>query len=366
MTASEAERQPGRFKPVHYVYGAALTASALTTFTRSDVATGVAVLGLSSAALILGAWAYVFQSHSRPRAVRRVIECALILLVVLFVFGLFVFFPRIQSARGASQRSQSMSRLRQVAIAVLNYEAANGSLPPAFTVDEDGNRLHSWRTLMLGLLGWAPLHRMCDYEQPWNSPHNRKLSEVSLPILMDPRSKGQGDGPDRHTSYVAVIGERTAWPGARGRRIEEITDGLSNTILLIEIHTTHIHWAEPRDLTLDEALDIMTSNDPDVVGVYARQDFFYEYEYTVGSRHVVFANGHVRTVPFGIDREACRQLLTIDDGVPGESWDSASWARGGRATLKVGNCCRFAVFVLLALLPFPWVWRNPRNSSAEV
>ena len=358
MTASEAERQSGRFERVHYLYGVALTVSALVTFGLS----GILVVGA-----ILSGWVYFFAGRSRPRVASAPTELLSLVCVLACCAGLFLPISTVLWPNEASPRTQSMSRLRQVAIAVLNYEAAQGSLPPAFTVDEDGNRLHSWRTLMLGLLGWAPLHRMCDYEQPWDSPHNRKLSEVSLPILMDPRSEGRGDGPDRHTSYVAVIGEKTAWPGARGRRMEEITDGPEHTILLIEIHTTHIHWAEPRDLTLEEALDVLTSNDPQVAGAYRTAPyFFYEYEYVPETRNVVFADGHAESIPHGVDRETWKQLLTIDDGVPAEDWDAVSAATYGKKLLNIGNCCRFAVFVVLALLPFPWVWRNPPNSSTDV
>jgi len=31
--------------------------------------------------------------------------------------------------------------------------------------------------------------------------------------------------------------------------------------------------------------------------------------------------------------------------------------------VKVGNCLRLALFVLLALLPVPWVWLNPKSEK---
>ncbi len=310
---------------------------------------------------ILSGWLYFFACHSRPRVVSAPTEVLSLVCVLASCAGLFLAISTVLYPKEASPRTQSMSRLRQVALGLFNYAtAAQGSFPPAYTIDEGGNRLHSWRARILGLLSSGPSPaRMWDFEQPWNSPANRAMQQFRPQILRDPRSEGQGDEPDTHTSYVAVVGAKTAWPGNRGRKLDEITDGLEHTILLIEIHTTHIHWAEPRDLTLDEALDVLTSNDPRVAGAYRTAPwFFYEHEYVPETRNVVFADGHADSIPHGVDRQTWKQLLTIDDGVPAEGWDAVSTTTYGKKNLRIGNCCRFAVFVVLALMPLPWVWRH--------
>src|SRR4030095_4901077 len=60
------------------------------------------------------------------------------------------------------------------------------------------------------------------------------------------------------TSYVAVVGSGTAWPGAKSTKLAEIKDGPSATILIVEVHNSGIHWMEPRDL--DASLMPMTIN----------------------------------------------------------------------------------------------------------
>jgi hypothetical protein len=56
--------------------------------------------------------------------------------------------------------------------------------------------------------------------------------------------------PKGRTSYVAVVGSQTMWPGDRGVTLQELAaaDGTSNTICLMEIDKSDITWTEPRDL----------------------------------------------------------------------------------------------------------------------
>ena len=45
-----------------------------------------------------------------------------------------------------------MSNLKQIGLALLNYEQTNGRLPPAAVADKQGKAMHSWRTLILPYL----------------------------------------------------------------------------------------------------------------------------------------------------------------------------------------------------------------------
>ena len=65
----------------------------------------------------------------------------------------------------------------------------------------------------------------------------------------------------KFTSYVAVVGPETAWPGITGRKLSEITDDPASTILVLEVAHSGIHWMEPKDLTLDEILNSGLSSD---------------------------------------------------------------------------------------------------------
>jgi hypothetical protein len=76
------------------------------------------------------------------------------------------------SGRGAAQRIQCVNNLKQIGLALHNYEQDHGTLPPAFTVDAKGRPLHSWRTLILPYMEYGRLYERIDLSRPWDDPAN--------------------------------------------------------------------------------------------------------------------------------------------------------------------------------------------------
>ena len=94
-----------------------------------------------------------------------------------------LLIPAVSSAREAARRMQCSNNLKQIALALHNYHSAYGTLPPAYTIDVDGNRLHSWRTLILPYMEQDALYQQIDFSKPWDDPANAFLAKMDLSIF---------------------------------------------------------------------------------------------------------------------------------------------------------------------------------------
>src|SRR4051812_1491405 len=102
--------------------------------------------------------------------------------------------------------------------------------------------MHSWRVLLLPYLNEQELYNAYNFAEPWNGPNNAKLADKVGNLFRRPEAARDGSPM---TSFVAVVGPETDFPGARARTFDEITDGTSNTIMFVEIPDSDIHWMEP-------------------------------------------------------------------------------------------------------------------------
>jgi len=139
------------------------------------------------------------------------------------------------------------------------------------------------------------------FDEPWNSPNNRKITEAAKSVFQCPTS----DHPsgDCTTDYMMVVGKHTFSDGPRGRKLAEFTDGLSNTIMIVEVADSGVNWAEPKDLEFDK-IDFKV-NGPKKPGI--------------GSHHangcnIVICDGSVRYVTNSTAPEKVKVMLTIDGG----------------------------------------------------
>jgi prepilin-type processing-associated H-X9-DG protein len=101
------------------------------------------------------------------------------------------------------------------------------------------------------------------------------------------------------------VGDSTAWPFDVGRPATEFTDGLSNTIFVVETTGRAIAWTEPRDLDFDQ-LDFDINGPTDYGMASARKE----------GANALMADGAVRFFSTGIMPATLRALLTPDGGEP--------------------------------------------------
>jgi prepilin-type processing-associated H-X9-DG protein len=160
---------------------------------------------------------------------------------------LLLIAPALIPRPVGARRADCANKLRQIALALEMYCQNHGTYPPAYTVDNDGNRLHSWRTLILPYLEGTNVYNAIRFDEPWDSAYNSQF-HVRLPIYMCPSQSSQNH--KCFTPYLAITGPGTAWPGSVGLDPKTISDGRIQTILLVEAHDANVKWMEPRDLEI--------------------------------------------------------------------------------------------------------------------
>jgi hypothetical protein len=186
-----------------------------------------------------------------------------VMLVCAGVFAMLLI-PAVQSARTAARRMSSSNNVKMLSLALLNYESTYRAFPPAYTVDADGNRLHSWRTLLLPFMDSSGLAGKIDMSKPWNHPDNAFALDYDVPAFRSPL----GNTKPGYTSYLAVVDASTALIGGQSAKLREITDGTSNTIWIYETSDSKaVHWMEPTDGSIQDFQDEVTSTLPKPVAV---------------------------------------------------------------------------------------------------
>ena len=149
----------------------------------------------------------------------------------------------IYSARDAARGSICNKHFKQIGLALLNYEDAYGTFPPAYFADANGRPMHSWRVLILPFLEEHALYSQYDLNESWNGPNNQRLANRMPDVFQCPAATSVTPG---FTSYLASVGLGRFFDGTRSRRKDEITDGLSNTMVMIE-SPTQVPWLDPLD-----------------------------------------------------------------------------------------------------------------------
>ncbi len=185
-----------------------------------------------------------------------------------------------------------------------NYHDVNHHFPPAYLTDKEGRPAHSWRVLLLPYCEENALYERYNFDEPWNSPHNRTLAD-GLPIGMSGVYPWYHCASDRnsnklHTSYVMVVGPNNFSAGSTTTKIKDFTDGTAHTIALAEMSKSGIHWMEPRDLKFDEMSFII--NDPNGQGLRS------EHPTVV---NVLFADGTVHVIHKDVDPEVLKSNFMI-------------------------------------------------------
>jgi prepilin-type N-terminal cleavage/methylation domain-containing protein len=182
------------------------------------------------------------------------------LLVVIAIIGVLValLLPAIQAAREAARRSDCQSRLRQLALANLNYESARRRLPASAQVDlsvtaTPNNGSWGVHGRILDYLEQQNLRNLVDLETAWDNQqaiHNLRISVFQCPSDArsdEVRDPGGGKSWLYPTNYgfnmgVWLVFDPRARTGGEGAYfpnshlpLAEFADGTSRTLMASEV-----------------------------------------------------------------------------------------------------------------------------------
>ena len=199
------------------------------------------------------------------------------LLVVIAIIAVLIalLLPAVQGARESSRRAQCANNMRQLSLAVLNYESTYKLLPPSGIVNLHrdstygvqifnflgGERL-SWVVLVLPYMEEASLYEQFDLSKQVvfqsGNPQGTSLGKLLCPSddafgrYYQYRDIGRqvNCAKGNYAAYVSPfhVDLQLLYPGALvagGQRIEQIAGGISQRLLLSEVRTLD-HPADQR------------------------------------------------------------------------------------------------------------------------
>ena len=211
---------------------------------------------------------------------RRLAFTLVELLVVIATIGLLIglLLPAVQAAREAARRTQCVNNLKQIALACHDFESVNRAFPKSNTTSAPW---HGWIAQILPYMEQDNVKNIYAQNLSWYDPGNTTARNVVVASFLCPSTPGGNrtgssavagtagspfTGAAWDYTNVSVVaqpllaylnyanpgGYSSIWRGvisSTGSRAADITDGLSNTLLVTEDAGRPEYWVRGKRIT---------------------------------------------------------------------------------------------------------------------
>jgi prepilin-type N-terminal cleavage/methylation domain-containing protein/prepilin-type processing-associated H-X9-DG protein len=246
------------------------------------------------------------------------------LLVVIAIIGILIalLLPAVQAAREAARRSQCTNNLKQLVLATMNYNDANGALPPNSGYDAPTGPDFGFKPRLLPYLEQLAAYNTLNLSLPNGTRDNGNMTctITQIAAFQCPSDGNIPAGPSTFFNGLAFIKGYHSYPNNMGTWVG-FTGGAFDGPAYQLGQTTR-----GSVVTLATILDGTSST-------VIFSEFVRGNNSTSGPDKVFVFRGTLAsaTVSFTIDQLAadCQQSTTIADSSKGAEWLNQNTARGG-------------------------------------
>jgi len=200
-----------------------------------------------------------------------------------------MLMPALQKVRAAAGNVSAGNNLKMIGLGWHSYANAHKTLPP-----QTFNKGLSWRVAILPYVEEPNLYGQFKLDEPWDSPHNRKL----IPLMPKVYALPGADPTTGRTHYQTFVGPKTVNANPqKGITFAQIKDGTSNTLVVAE-GVQPVEWTKPDD--------IVVTSQPIMLGAATS---------ATPTTPVLFADASVRPLPRLFDQKMLRFLIDPTDGM---------------------------------------------------